>query len=273
MRDIRMTLWTVVVLREFVVNTPEQQWGFDLMQRLDLASGTLYPILGRLEEAGWIVGQVEDIDTAKEGRRPRKYYTLTDEAHPRAVRALREFTTRAQPPLSPEQVRVRESRRQRERAAWLAEERKKREQEKVERANAQRALRTQESLRRGAAAQAALLKQVQAQADVLIHAERETRFRSEYEKLALEDAHRLVAESIQRRSETSARAGRQPQRSITVMSEGAQQTFTGDVKLSKRGPSGLCVVLMGDEVVWTQSTRNGVAAAVEIRIEELHSED
>ncbi|MEU4599933.1 PadR family transcriptional regulator [Nocardia sp. NPDC023988] len=267
MQDIRMTLWTVVVLREFVVNAHEQQWGFDLLQRLGLASGTLYPILRRLEEAGWIVGQLEDIDNAaQEGRRPRKYYSLTAEAHPLAVRALREFSTRAQPPLSPEQVRVRESRRQRERAAWLLEETRRREQERLERANA---LRKEEGLRRGAIAQEELLKQVQAQADLLIHAEKEKRFRSEYEKHALEDAHRLVVEAIQRRSEARKHAGPPPQRSITVMSEGAQHTFTGDVKLSKRGPSGLCVVLKGDEVIWTQSMRNGAAAAVEIRVEDL----
>ncbi|MFC8383908.1 helix-turn-helix transcriptional regulator [Nocardia sp. NPDC057272] len=210
MRDIRMTLWTVVVLREFVVNTPEPQYGFDLMKRLDLASGTLYPILSRLEEAGWIAGQVEAIDAVKEGRRPRKNYLLTPGAHPRAVRALREFTTRAQPPLSPEQVRVRESRRQRERAAWLREEAKRREQARLERANNRLA---REGLRRGAIAQEALIRRVQAQADILISAEKERRFRSEYEKLALEDAHRQVAAAVQRRAEASKQAAQPPPRS------------------------------------------------------------
>ncbi|MBF6548846.1 PadR family transcriptional regulator [Nocardia brasiliensis] len=117
MREIRMTLWTVVVLREFVVNATEPQYGFDLMKRCDLPSGTLYPILTRLEDAGWIVGQLEVIDAVKEGRRPRKYYLLTPTAFPMALRALREFTTRAQPPLSPEQVKIRESRRRKERQA------------------------------------------------------------------------------------------------------------------------------------------------------------
>ncbi|MFD4353695.1 PadR family transcriptional regulator [Nocardia sp. NPDC058518] len=264
MRDIRMTLWTVVVLREFVVNTPEPQYGFDLMKRLDLASGTLYPILGRLEEAGWITGQVEAIDAVKEGRRPRKNYFLTAGAHPRAVRALREFTTRAQPPLSPEQVRVRESRRQRERAAWIKEEEKRREHERLERANNNL---VRENLRRGAIAQEALIKRVQAQADILISAERERQLRSEYEKLALEDAYRQVTAAVQRRAEASGQVAQSPQRSITVMSEGEQHTFTGDVTLSKQGPLGTYVVLMSDAVVWRQPLRNGAAAAVEIRTE------
>ncbi|VFA96174.1 Uncharacterised protein [Nocardia farcinica] len=62
-------------------------------------------------------------------------------------------------------------------------------------------------------------------------------------------------------------------RSITVTSEGEQHTFTGDVKLCKLGLTGTYYILMGDEVVWRQSVRNGVAAAVEIKTEGFSVED
>ena len=42
---------------------------------LDVKEGTLYPLLHRLEDAGWITGEWQ-----AEGRtRPRKYYAITEE--------------------------------------------------------------------------------------------------------------------------------------------------------------------------------------------------
>jgi DNA-binding PadR family transcriptional regulator len=47
--------------------------------------GAIYPILMRLERAAWIKSEVEDIDPEVEGRRPRRYYTLTAEGQQAAV--------------------------------------------------------------------------------------------------------------------------------------------------------------------------------------------
>ena len=47
--------------------------------------GAIYPILMRLERAAWIKSAVEDIDPEVEGRRPRRYYTLTAEGQRVAV--------------------------------------------------------------------------------------------------------------------------------------------------------------------------------------------
>ncbi len=42
-------------------------------------SGSLYPSLAKLEQAGWIVGERESIDPREEGRPARRYYMLTAE--------------------------------------------------------------------------------------------------------------------------------------------------------------------------------------------------
>ncbi|MGW4364510.1 hypothetical protein ACWEKT_02600 [Nocardia takedensis] len=64
---IRITASVASVLREFLEAPTEPQYGFNLMQRSGLSSGSLYPILARLEKAGWIVGRFEEIDPVKEG--------------------------------------------------------------------------------------------------------------------------------------------------------------------------------------------------------------
>ncbi|MGH8879134.1 MAG: PadR family transcriptional regulator, partial [Stackebrandtia sp.] len=42
-----------------------------------LPSGTLYPILVRLERAGWVATAWEDVDASAAGRPARRYYRLT----------------------------------------------------------------------------------------------------------------------------------------------------------------------------------------------------
>ncbi len=79
------------VLRIFLEDPAEPQYGFDLMQSTGLPSGTLYPVLARLEHAGWISGKREPADSAAAAGRPaRRMYTLTAEG---AVAARRELTT------------------------------------------------------------------------------------------------------------------------------------------------------------------------------------
>jgi PadR family transcriptional regulator PadR len=59
----------------------EEHYAFDLVRRLaDLdglvtSEGTIYPLLGRLAEAGFVTTTWR----AGEGPRPRKYYALTDD--------------------------------------------------------------------------------------------------------------------------------------------------------------------------------------------------
>lgn len=53
-------------------------YGFDIIDATGLGSGTVYPILRRLESAGLLKGSHEPIERAHDaGRPPRRYYTLT----------------------------------------------------------------------------------------------------------------------------------------------------------------------------------------------------
>lgn len=56
----------------------DYRYGFDIMDVTGLPSGTVYPALRRLEQAGLVVSKWEDEDTARNDQRPaRKYYKLT----------------------------------------------------------------------------------------------------------------------------------------------------------------------------------------------------
>lgn len=56
----------------------DYRYGFDIMDVTGLPSGTVYPALRRLEQAGLVLSKWEDEDTARKDQRPaRKYYKLT----------------------------------------------------------------------------------------------------------------------------------------------------------------------------------------------------
>jgi PadR family transcriptional regulator PadR len=65
-------------------------YGLELAKAAQLPSGSVYPILARLEQAGLIQSSWEDIDPRKEGRRPRRYYCLTSRGFKVAQNALTE---------------------------------------------------------------------------------------------------------------------------------------------------------------------------------------
>lgn len=76
-RDVRMSLQTLKVLEAFLENPADELSGSDVHNRSDIASGTLYPILLRLESAGWFVSRWEAIDPTSAGRPRRRLYRLT----------------------------------------------------------------------------------------------------------------------------------------------------------------------------------------------------
>ena len=65
------------VLRVFLVDTSARQYGYDLMKAARLASGTLYPMLARLEDQKLVTSAWETPQAG--GERPRRYYQLTGE--------------------------------------------------------------------------------------------------------------------------------------------------------------------------------------------------
>jgi DNA-binding PadR family transcriptional regulator len=76
-QDVRISLQTLKVLEAFLEDPTAELSGADVHKRSAIASGTLYPILLRLESAGWFVSRWEAIDPASEGRPRRRLYRLT----------------------------------------------------------------------------------------------------------------------------------------------------------------------------------------------------
>ncbi len=93
-RDVRMSLQTLRVLEVFLDAPADELSGADVIKRGGLASGTLYPILFRLESAGWFVSRWEGIDPAAAGRPRRRFYRLTPTGLQQASTVLASFTFR-----------------------------------------------------------------------------------------------------------------------------------------------------------------------------------
>jgi PadR family transcriptional regulator, regulatory protein PadR len=84
----RMTLPTQLVLRALLAEPTQEMYGLQIGQAAELPSGTVHPILARLEGCGWLESRWEDIDPAKEGRPRRRYYRLSAEGAGYARAAL-----------------------------------------------------------------------------------------------------------------------------------------------------------------------------------------
>jgi DNA-binding PadR family transcriptional regulator len=74
--DVRVTAGVAKVLAALLWDPTADRYGLDLMKATDMPSGTLYPILARLRQAGWVHAEWEqpDPDTSRPARR---YYRLT----------------------------------------------------------------------------------------------------------------------------------------------------------------------------------------------------
>lgn len=67
------------VLRVLLADPAAQHYGYDLMKAARLPSGTLYPMLARLQHEGLVESEWEGQRPEAGGRPPRKYYRLTAE--------------------------------------------------------------------------------------------------------------------------------------------------------------------------------------------------
>jgi PadR family transcriptional regulator PadR len=74
---VRMTAAVGAVLAALLGEPDADRYGLELMQAAGLPSGTLYPVLARLERAGWVVAEWETIDPVAAGRPARRYYRLS----------------------------------------------------------------------------------------------------------------------------------------------------------------------------------------------------
>ncbi|GLY96761.1 helix-turn-helix transcriptional regulator [Actinoplanes sp. NBRC 103695] len=84
----RMTASVLKVVAALLAAGGDERYGLQLMQATGLPSGTLYPILVRLQQAGWVESRWEQTDPAAEGRPARRYYLLTADGTAEARREV-----------------------------------------------------------------------------------------------------------------------------------------------------------------------------------------
>ena len=83
---IRASKQTLMLLAALRQSPSRWQYGYALSRETDLMSGTLYPILMRLEQRGWLETRWET--PAQNGRPPRHMYRLTASGRACATEAL-----------------------------------------------------------------------------------------------------------------------------------------------------------------------------------------
>ncbi|MDH6521439.1 PadR family transcriptional regulator PadR [Streptomyces sp. SAI-208] len=94
-----MTLQTQLVLRALLEDPAKQRYGLELCELAGLPSGTIYPILARLERVGWVDSVWEDPAVHEaEGRPRRRFYQITEGGAEQARSALAHaYRARRQP--------------------------------------------------------------------------------------------------------------------------------------------------------------------------------
>jgi PadR family transcriptional regulator, regulatory protein PadR len=84
----QITLTTLAVLR--ALRTSRETYGLEIVRATGKASGSVYPVLARLEDAGWLTSRLEDLNPVREGRASRRYYQLTPDGSRHADAAFAE---------------------------------------------------------------------------------------------------------------------------------------------------------------------------------------
>ncbi len=81
---MRLTTPTLLVLAALLHSADEWRYGYDLSRETSLKSGSLYPILIRLKQCGWMQSRWQH----EENQKPRHMYRLTALGHRMARQAL-----------------------------------------------------------------------------------------------------------------------------------------------------------------------------------------
>lgn len=99
---IRITAPVIVLLRDLIDHDQPQTYGLEIHTRTGIDPGTLYPLLKRMAQAGWLTSWPEDeqawLAGAPPGRGPgrrRTYYALTTHGRRAALHELAHRTTPA----------------------------------------------------------------------------------------------------------------------------------------------------------------------------------
>lgn len=83
-----MSSSVISVLEVFLSDPKAVRYGLELGATTGLGSGTIHPVLARLEGAGWVESEWEEIDPSSAGRPRRRFYRLTAAGVEQASAAL-----------------------------------------------------------------------------------------------------------------------------------------------------------------------------------------
>lgn len=75
----RKSYYALAVL--FLLDDGRDHYGTGILKKIPMLSGTLYPLLWRLEREGLLRAAWEQGDPAELGRPRRRYYSITQDGH------------------------------------------------------------------------------------------------------------------------------------------------------------------------------------------------
>jgi DNA-binding PadR family transcriptional regulator len=85
---MRLTLQVQLTVRALLGEPDRELYGLELVDATGLPPGTIYPIMARLEGAGWVTSRWEESGPEAMGRPRRRYYRLTADGVVQAREAL-----------------------------------------------------------------------------------------------------------------------------------------------------------------------------------------
>jgi PadR family transcriptional regulator len=98
-----MTPQTAAVLQALLEDPAVPRYGLDIARETGLKTGTLHPILARLQQAGWVESFWEpSADHEDQGRPRRRYYRFTSDGAQHAHRAITAGTSTRRTGLRPQ---------------------------------------------------------------------------------------------------------------------------------------------------------------------------
>ena len=90
---VKMTGPVQQVLQAMLDDAAVPRYGLQISKQAGLETGTLYPIMARLEGVGWVESSWEDPELGvREGRPRRRYYQLTRDGAEQSRLALAEIS-------------------------------------------------------------------------------------------------------------------------------------------------------------------------------------
>jgi PadR family transcriptional regulator PadR len=92
----RLSSQTISVLSTLMTSPSSELSGAEIAKHAKLASGTLYPILFRLEETGWLKSHWEAGDPTLLGRPRRRFYRITALGIKNIEQVVRDLTPKAE---------------------------------------------------------------------------------------------------------------------------------------------------------------------------------